>query len=251
MGSDMSIEAQGNPYNLGTVRGGDPNHLFVTPGIAEQRHNVFVCHLDSLALAFNNLGVAAVARHLSEKSQIAVELDPGGTMVRVGHLTFVILLLGLADQAAAQRPGFAPNTKPPAEEPSAVAVTASVGDKSFRGDGRGECRHSPDATIRGVSAAFWTVAFSGGRGSLKQLKLTLRRPKDGSPDNVSLEFATASGSHHIRTGGAGENSGEASVAVLPSGPGGRVEIKGKDAEGKPVQIAIDCPAFSPAVTDSQ
>ena len=46
------------------------------------------------------------------------------------------------------------------------------------------------------------------------------------------------------------NQVKPSVAVLPSGPGGRVEIKGKDAEGKPVQIAIDCPAFSPAVTDS-
>jgi hypothetical protein len=172
-------------------------------------------------------------------------------MIRVGHLTFVILLLGLADQAVAQRPGFAPATKAPNDESSQVAVTASVAGKNFRGDGRGECRHSPDATMRGVSSALWTVKFSEGRGSLKQLTLTLWRPKDGSPDDVSLEFATASGIHHINTGGPGENSGEASVAVLPSGPGGRVEIKGKDAEGKPVQIAIDCPAFSPAVTDSQ
>src|SRR3954462_6122043 len=163
-------------------------------------------------------------------------------MVRVGHLTFVILLLGLADPAAAQRPGLAPVTKRPNDESSRVAVTASVGGKNFRGDGRGECRHSPDATIRSISSALWIVEFSEGRGSLKQLKLTLWRPKDGSPDDVSLEFATPSGSHHISTGGTGENSGEASVAVLPSGPGGRVEIKGKDAEGKPVQIAIDCPA---------
>jgi hypothetical protein len=172
-------------------------------------------------------------------------------MVRVGHLTFVILLLGLVDQAAAQRSGFAPATKRPNNESSQVSVTASVGGKNFGGDGRGECRHSLDATNRGVSSALWTVEFSEGRGSLKQLKLTLWRPKDGSPDDVSLAFETASGSHHISTGGTGENSGEASVAVLPSGPGGRVEIKGKDAEGKPVQIAIDCPAFSPAVTDSQ
>jgi hypothetical protein len=169
-------------------------------------------------------------------------------MVRVGAFT-ILVLLGLADQAAAQRAGFAPTGKTPEFEHAILAVTARVGKKDFRGDGGGECRHSPDASLRGVSASMWTVQFAEGRGSLKQLTLTLWRPKDGSPDEVSLSFETGSGSHRISTGGGSENSGEASVTVLPSGPGGRVEIKGKEADGKPLQLAIDCPAFLPVADE--
>jgi hypothetical protein len=34
------------------------------------------------------------------------------------------------------------------------------------------------------------------------------------------------------------------VTILPNGPGGRLELNGKDAGGKPIQITIDCPAFA-------
>jgi hypothetical protein len=170
-------------------------------------------------------------------------------MVRVGVFTILALLLARVEQAAAQRTGFAPPTKNPGFEHAALAVSARIGNKDYSGDGRGECRHSPEASLRGVSAAMWTVHFAEGRGSLKELKLRLWRPKDGSPDEVSLSFETGSGSHRISTGGSSENSGEASVTVLPSGPGGRVEIKGKEADGKQVQLAIDCPAFLPVEGD--
>jgi hypothetical protein len=154
------------------------------------------------------------------------------------------LLAGLSNSAAAQRrkPGIQPGA--PAEQTS-VTIEAKVGGKTYKGSGSGECKHAPDASIRGVSASLWLVQYASAKdGSLKQLNLTLWRPKDGSPDQLSLSLETGSGSHRIETGGKGGNSGEGSVTILPSGPGGRLEISGKEAGGKPVQITIDCPAFA-------
>jgi hypothetical protein len=88
------------------------------------------------------------------------------------------------------------------------------------------------------------VEYAGKKGTVKQLNLTLWRPKDGGPDQLSLSVEAGSGSHRIETGSKEGNSGEGSVTILPSGPGGRMEISGKEAGGKPVQITIDCPAFS-------
>jgi hypothetical protein len=79
--------------------------------------------------------------------------------------------------------------------------------------------------------------------AVKQLNLTLWRPKDGSPDQLSLALHSESGEHRIETGGQGKSKGEGSVTILPNGPGGRLELSGKDAEGKRLQITIDCPAF--------
>jgi hypothetical protein len=48
----------------------------------------------------------------------------------------------------------------------------------------------------------------------------------------------------VETGSTAENQGEATVVILPNGPGGRLEISGKDGDGKPMQVTIDCPAFA-------
>jgi hypothetical protein len=159
-------------------------------------------------------------------------------------VVILTLLAGLANGAAAQRrkPGIEPGA--PAQQAS-MTIEAKVGGKSYKASGSGQCKHAPDASIRGVSASLWMVQYSSGKdGSLKQLNLTLWRPKDGAPDQLSLSLETGSGSHRIETGGEGENSGEGSVTILPSGPGGRLEISGKAAGGKPVQITIDCPVFA-------
>jgi hypothetical protein len=156
----------------------------------------------------------------------------------------LVLLAGLSHGAAAQRrkPGI--QLRVPAEQ-AAVTIEAKVGGKSDKASGSGECKHAPDASIGGVSASLWLVQYASAKdGSLKQLNLTLWRPKDGSPDQLSLSLEAGSGSHRIETGGKGKNSGEGSVTILPSGPGGRLEISGKEAGGKRVQITIDCPAFA-------
>ena len=157
-------------------------------------------------------------------------------MQRSGILV-VLAILAASRPAAAQR--LTPDV--PAKS-AAIVVTGKIAGKNFQGSGEGSCRHAEDASIHDVSAALWLVEYSGQRG-LKQLSLTLWRPKDGSPDQLSLSVDVPSGSHRIHTGGKDGNSGEGSVTILPSGPGGRLEIKGKEASGKPIQVSIECPIF--------
>jgi hypothetical protein len=160
-------------------------------------------------------------------------------MDRIAVMVLLALLSGSVREAAAQR-------KRPAvpAESVAITVTARIGGKSYHGSGTGSCRYEPEASIHDVSASLWTVQYVGRGRSLKHLDLTLWRPKDGTPDQLTLSVETGSGSHRIETGGKEGNSGEGSVTILPSGPGGRLEISGKEAGGKPVQITIDCPAFA-------
>jgi hypothetical protein len=158
-------------------------------------------------------------------------------MDRFAVMVVFASLTGFSPEAAAQR------LDAPAES-AAITVAARIGGKSYQGSGTGSCRREPEASINDVSAALWMVEYTGQKGAVKQLKLTLWRPKDGIPDQLTLTLETDSGSHRIETGGKGKNSGEGSVTILPSGPGGRLEISGKEAGGKRVQITIDCPAFA-------
>ena len=164
-------------------------------------------------------------------------------MHRALLLATLILLSGRVRDAAAQR-----KLRPEPAGSSGPAVTLSISGKvdgkTLQASGSGSCRHAPDASIRGISASLWMVEFGARDGGLRQLTLTLWRPKDESPDQLSLVVETNTGSYRIDTGRPGEAKGEGSVTILPSGPGGRLEIKGKESGGKPVQISIDCPAFS-------
>jgi hypothetical protein len=164
----------------------------------------------------------------------------GRTLCLVG----LILLPGLAGQAAAQRRSQLAPSKT-ADEAITVTVGGKIDGKRFSSTGAGTCSHAADASIRDISASLWMVQYSAGKdGSLKQLNLTLWRPKDGSPDQLSLAIDGKGGSYRIESGTSGESKGEGTVTILPSGPGGRLEIKGKEAGGKPVQLTIDCSAFA-------
>jgi hypothetical protein len=164
-------------------------------------------------------------------------------MLRSAFLAFLALLPAMSSGAFAQQRDRPEQAAGP--ENITVSITAKVGGKSYQASGRGTCQHAPEASIRGVSASLWVVQFSGsGHGGLKQLNLTLWRPKDGDADQLSVSLETKSGSHRIETGGPGDSAGEGTVTILPSGPGGRLEISGKAAGGKPVQITIDCSAFA-------
>jgi hypothetical protein len=163
-------------------------------------------------------------------------------MPRYVLLASALLLCCLTSEAAAQRRQRARSS----ETEHALTISGRIGRKDYQASGAGSCRHAPDAWIDGVSASMWTVQFGGGKDAgIKQLNLTLWRPKDGGSDRVSLVFDTKSGSHRVETGGAGEDRGKATVVILPNGPGGRLEIGGKDSEGKPMQVTVDCPAFNP------
>jgi predicted dehydrogenase len=166
-------------------------------------------------------------------------------MRRILCLIAVLLLPRLAGQAAAQeRSQLAPPTTKVPEEIS-VTVGGKVDGKKISGNGAGTCSHAADASIHGVSASLWTVQYAAAKdGSVKQLNLTLWRPKDEGPDQLSLTIDGKSGLYRIETGNPGQTKGEGTVTILPSGPGGRLEIKGKDSGGKPLQLTIDCTAFA-------
>jgi hypothetical protein len=164
-------------------------------------------------------------------------------MPRVLCLIVFLLLLSTAGQATAQRrTQLAPSKG--VDESITVTIGGKVAGKKIQASGDGTCSHAADASIHGVSASLWMVQYGGGDGSLKQLNLTLWRPKDGGPDQLSLAVETKWGSHRIETGNPGDEKGEGSVTILPSGPGGRLEVSGKEAGGKPIQLTIDCTAFS-------
>jgi hypothetical protein len=162
-------------------------------------------------------------------------------MIRATSLVILGLVAGIVQEALAQR--LAPEGQK-LQAASSLTVSGSVGGKAIQVTGSGACRHAPDAAIHGVSASLWMVDYSGtDDGAVKRLKLTLWRPKDGGPDQLSLELKSQSGDHRVETGPRGKHKGEGTVTILPSGPGGRLELRGKDAKGKPIQISIDCPSF--------
>lgn len=165
-------------------------------------------------------------------------------MRRSAVLAVLGLLPALTHDLVGQRLA-PPESSSVAVEAVAIPVAAKIGKKSYQATGNGSCRHAPDASIRDVSASLWIVQYASEReAGLRQLSLTLWRPKDGTPDRLSLSLETSAGSHQIQTGQEGKNAGEGSVTILPSGPGGRLEITGKDAGGKALQVTIDCPAFA-------
>jgi hypothetical protein len=155
----------------------------------------------------------------------------------------------MSSAAYAQRLAPPERSTSPAEEIT-VSIAAKAGGKSYTASGPGTCQHAPDASVRGASASLWTVQFAGsGKGGLKQLNLTLWRLKDGDSDQLSFSMETKSGTHRIETGSPGESVGEGTVTILPSGPGGRLEVSGKEADGKPIQVTIDCSAFADVAAD--
>jgi hypothetical protein len=170
-------------------------------------------------------------------------------MLRSGFLAFLGLLPAIGSAAQAQR--LAPGERPasPAQDIT-VSIGARAGGKNYEASGPGSCEHAADASIRGASASLWLVQFAAaGKSKLRGLNLTLWRPKDGDSDQLSFSLETKSGLHRIETGGAEEAAGEGTVTILPSGPGGRLEINGKDADGKPIQVTIDCSAFADVASE--
>lgn len=146
----------------------------------------------------------------------------------------IALLMSLPMAASAQQ-------REAAQAP--VVIEAKIGGKSYQARGSGECKHEADASIRGTSASLWMVQYAGHSGKLKNLRLTLWRPKDGSPDQLSIALEAGAATYRIQTGGSDENVGSGTVTILPSGPGGRLEISGKESGGKRVKITIDCTEF--------
>jgi hypothetical protein len=126
-----------------------------------------------------------------------------------------------------------------------VMISAKVGAKSYESAGQGSCRHTPTAAIYGVPAALWMIGLTGSEdAAVKNMNLTLWKPKNGGPQQISLSLSTGSSSHRIDVGGRGEQVGSGKASVVAAGEGGRIEVSGKDDSGKTIELVVQCPAFA-------
>ena len=80
---------------------------------------------------------------------------------------------------------------------------------------------------------------SSGDGAIKQINLTLWQPKDGSPQQLSLNLRTRSSAHRIDVGGRGEQVGTGKASLSARAKGGIFEIKGKDESGTPIEVLTE------------
>jgi len=162
-------------------------------------------------------------------------------MLRFSTVGALMLLASTTQQATAQRrtPGQ------PVTESSKVEISARLSGKSYNSSIAGTCKHEPSGSIYGVPAALYMVEAQGGEGSeIKQLNLTLWRPKNGSADQVSLSLEAGSSSSRIDVNPRSKAIGEATVQLKPAGSGGTFELKGKDDKGKALSLTISCPTFA-------
>ena len=117
-----------------------------------------------------------------------------------------------------------------------VTVSAKVDGKSYQASGPGSCKHfgqNPDFPT-------WMAHYSNAEESTLRLDLTYGRNK-GSADRLSLTLATGDASHEINSLIPGKGTG--AVTMQLAGTGGRFEVKGKNAKGAKIEVAIACATF--------
>src|SRR5215204_4247404 len=164
-------------------------------------------------------------------------MHTGDTMLRFFPIALLSLTAAGSTELAAQRG----DTRAGGNGPT-ISVSAKIGGRSYEETGPGACRHTPDASIYDVPAALWMVEQSGSDRAIRSLNLTIWKPKDGSPEQLSLALTTGSSDHHIAVGGRGEHVGSGKATVTPSGAGGKVEVRGKDEKGTAMEVVITCAA---------
>lgn len=128
-----------------------------------------------------------------------------------------------------------------------ITIALTVGGKSYRATGLGECKHAPQASIYNVAAAMWSVQYSSNNSTPRNLSLTMWRPMRGdAPPQLTLAVNTGAASQSISTVKGGRIAGGGSVTMQPKGTGGRFEISGKSANGTALRGTIDCARFTRA-----
>lgn len=117
-----------------------------------------------------------------------------------------------------------------------VTVSAKIDGKAYQVSGPGSCKHfgqNPDFPT-------WMAHYSNPEESPLRVDLTYGRNK-GSADRLSLTLGTGDASHEINSLIPGKGAG--TVTMQPAGPGGRFEVKGKNAKGAPIEVSIACATF--------
>jgi hypothetical protein len=89
-------------------------------------------------------------------------------------------------------------------------------------------------------AELWSVQQSQDGRSLT---LSFWKPKDGSPDMVTLSVRNGSASHEVNTVKGATAAGSGKVTFAKSGDGGTFTVDARSKEGAAITGTIRCEAF--------
>ena len=130
-----------------------------------------------------------------------------------------------------------------------MKVKVVVGRVNYSEEGTGECASSTESSIYDVPATQWHATYGGGGSNIQHLNLTVWRPRDGAPDMVDLSLQSGEITHQIATVKGGAIRGSGTASVRPTGKGGILSVSGKDDDGHPLELTVECERFDEVVAE--
>lgn len=130
-----------------------------------------------------------------------------------------------------------------------IEITAVVGGQTYSVAGHGECTHTAEASIYGVRAAQWRASYSGQGGDLRHMSLTIWQPASGGADQANLSVQVGETTHRVATVVGGEIVGSGIASAGRSGDAGTLTVDGRDGDGTPVRVSVDCARFDVPVAE--
>jgi hypothetical protein len=125
---------------------------------------------------------------------------------------------------------------------TSLTLSAKVAGRKATASGPGRCARETKASLYGKPAALYLLEYSG-TGELRAAHLTLWRFEDGSPDQLRITVDVDKVSHRISTLEGGEREGGGTATLQAVGAGGRIVVQGRDAQGAPLEVTIECKSF--------
>ena len=128
----------------------------------------------------------------------------------------------------------------PAETKAPMQVSLTIGAQKYDSTAPGKCTHAPVASIYGTVSELWTAQQSEDGRSMS---LSLWRPKDGSPDMMSLSVSSGRSSTNVSTVRGTNAVGSGKVTLAPDAKGGVFSVDAQSATGTALKGTIKCEAF--------
>ena len=152
-----------------------------------------------------------------------------------------------APNGVAEQPGASPLSGNHGSVP--VEITAVVGGRTYSVAGLGECTHTAEASIYGVRATQWRASYSAQAGGLRNINLTIWQPAAGGADQANLSVQVGETTHRVATVVGGEIVGSGIATAGRSGEAGTLTVDGRDGDGTPVRVSVDCARFDVPVAE--
>jgi hypothetical protein len=130
-----------------------------------------------------------------------------------------------------------------------MKVKVVMGRVNYSEEGTGECASSAESSIYDVPATQWHVTYGGDGSNIQHLNLTVWRPRAGGPDMVGLQLQSGEISHEIATVKGGPLKGSGTASVRPVGKGGTLNVAGRDADGHPLELTVECERFDEVIAE--